>query len=93
MKFITDEKEIKIPTNGVLCFYNSSNEFIMNKLLFTFLLQINNNVFCVDLNQFKSSIKRFDIKEIPTVILFKNDVESARAVGIIKEEELEKFNK
>lgn len=93
MKFITDEKEIRIPTNGVICFYSSQNEFILNKLLFNFLLRIDNNVFCVDLSSFKTSIKRFNVKQIPTIILFENDVESARAVGIVGESELEKFNK
>jgi hypothetical protein len=94
MRFITEEKEIKVPTNGILCFYSSTNEEILNKLLFTFLLRTNeNNISCIDVDYFKTSLIRFNIKQIPTIVLFKNDVESDRAVGIIGESELVRFLK
>lgn len=81
MVFLGSEKDLKLD-NGVLYFYSSSNLlFQMNGIILDHLKKFD-DVVCIDISNFKSMIKRFDIITTPTVVHYKNNKEVRRIEGL-----------
>lgn len=86
MIFITEEKELQLDNKCSLYFY--SNLMPYNKKMLSILHKMEEEHkdvrhFAIDIDQFKSIIKRFDIISIPTTLLFKDGREEKRIVGIV----------
>jgi thioredoxin 1 len=86
MIFITEEKEIQLQNKCSLYFY--SNWMPHNKKMLSILSKMeeeNKDIqhMAIDIDQFKSVLKRFNISSIPTILLFKDGREKKRIVGIV----------
>lgn len=84
MRFLTSESDISIQKVDILYFYNSDQAFPISEMMFPILSELdkNNNIICIDLFYFKKMYKRFNIEEIPTILIMKDGVESKRITGI-----------
>lgn len=87
MKFLTLEEELDIKSNNnVLYFYSTWLPFHKKMLIMLSKAESKYkhvNFTAIDVDSFKSICKRFDITNIPTVILLKNKDEVARIVGMV----------
>lgn len=70
IKYLTSE-ELEY-NNGILYFYSSSNN-IIGEILFQLINELNDNVICIDLDFYKNFYKRFDIVELPTLLIINNN--------------------
>lgn len=87
MLFITNESEIQFD-KGNYSIYFYSNWMPYHKKMLTILSKMeekHKNVkhLAIDVEQFKTIIKRFNIESIPTVLLFRDGKEIKRIVGIV----------
>ena len=87
MIFITEESDLDLNNNfTVLYFYASWMPY--HKKMFHMFSKIEekykNTVFyAIDVDNFKKNCKRFDVIEIPTIIIRDSDKEIKRSVGLI----------
>jgi hypothetical protein len=84
MKFITAEEELYPSTDGVIYFYSSDQSYPAGEMMFPILLDLDkhNNIVCIDLFIFKKLYKRFNIEEIPTILVMAGGTEIKRITGI-----------
>ena len=81
--FVNDSKEIIIK-NSILYFYINDN--FLHKKIKSILSKDNNknyNIYFINIKNFKNYIKIYDLKSVPTFILFKNKKEKNRINNII----------
>lgn len=87
MIFITEESDLQDNTKiTALYFYSSWMPF--HKKMMIMISKIEEKYkdvlfYAVDTDHFKGLCKRFDVKEIPTVIVKNSDKELGRVVGLI----------
>jgi hypothetical protein len=86
MQFLSSEKNFKFEKDTVIYFYSSNINFPISKLIFNVIdaveIELNINITCADLFYFKNFHKRFNLTELPTIIVFKNGLETKRITGI-----------
>lgn len=86
MIFITDESEIQSDSKIIaLYFYSSWMPFHKKMMIMISKIEekYNNIVFfAIDTDHFKNLCKRFDVSQIPTVIVKNNDKELTRIIGL-----------
>lgn len=85
MEFITDEKHISPKGNIVYYFY--ANWMPYHKKMVDILNKMQNKheyvrFEAIDVDFFKNTIKRFNVASLPTIIIFKNDREVRRIIGV-----------
>lgn len=83
MLFLTSESDLSY-SDGMLYFYSSEHTFPLEEMMFQLITKLDNNydITCIDLFYFKKMYKRFDIEEIPTILVKKGGVEIKRIIGI-----------
>lgn len=82
--YITDENKL-IFDNNIFYFYSTKNKTIahlMNNQIDK--LSKDFNIIAIDIEFMKSSIKRFSLEQLPTLIYFDNGNETKRITGIKK---------
>ena len=87
MLFVTEESQLEL-NNNICVVYFYSNWMPFHKKMLSILNKMEDNYkdikhLSVDVDQFKTIIKRFNIESIPTVLFFKNGKEVKRIVGIV----------
>lgn len=85
MEFITDEKNIS--PKGDIVYYFYANWMPYHKKMVDILNKMKEEhnyvkFEAIDVDSFKNTIKRFNIASLPTIVIFKNDREVRRIVGI-----------
>jgi len=82
LRFLTNENELHQNTEGLIYFYSSDSSF-SGELMFPVLTKLNEtyNITCIDIQYFKGLSKRFNIKELPTILQLKNNIEIKRITG------------
>lgn len=83
MKFLTRDTELSFITNDLIYFYTSEKAFPLGEMMFQIISELDKKyeIMCVDLYYFNKLYKRFDIHEIPTILLMKNGSEFKRISG------------
>lgn len=90
MKFLTSESDLNILEDDILYFY-SSDDFQTNySLIFNFFYKVKNITF-IDLFHFKNLHKRFDITEIPSMIILQNGVVIRKFSGPMSFDDISKI--
>lgn len=86
MLFVTDDKEIQFDS-GVCSIYFYSNWMPFHKKMLTILSKMEDKHkikhLAIDVDQFSTITKRFNIDSIPTVLIFKDGKEVKRIIGIV----------
>jgi len=82
MMFASHERDIRLSDTGIqlIYFYDSSTIFHRTAINCMNILENQNNTKClaIDLEYFQNQSKRFDVRVLPTFILFKNGNEFGR---------------
>lgn len=90
MIFVTQETEIQLATTGIqdVYFYDSREPFHRHMLICMeyWEKEHNNQALAIDLEYFPNQSKRFDVKVIPTYILFKDGREFGRIEGMVTDQ-------
>jgi len=83
MIFLTRESDLSY-SSGLLYFYSSEHAFPLGEMMFRLISKLDNSydITCIDLFYFKKMYKRFDIEEIPTILVIKDGAEIKRINGI-----------
>lgn len=92
MLFITDEEELKL-NNKKQALYFYSSWMPLHKKMLTMLEKIEEQhkdmqFFAIDVDFFKNFIKRFDLKFLPTILVFDNGRKIKRIKGMYKTAEM-----
>lgn len=82
MKFLTSESELVLNTDSIIYFYTSEFNNLISDILFNLVSKINGNVICIDLSYFENLSKRFNVIELPTIIVIKDGLETKRITGL-----------
>ena len=84
MIFITNEKELVID-NTILFFYSSDIHNTLTKSIYEYIHKLEKiyNVLCCDIYYFKSFVKRFDLHQLPSIIIFEDGKEKEKLNGEI----------
>jgi hypothetical protein len=86
MKFLTSEKDLYLvlQEDGIVYFYSSNQSVFISEMMHSLMSELNknNNILCIDLFYFKNIYKRFDITEIPTILIIKGGKEIKRIIGV-----------
>lgn len=84
MFFLTNEKDLIVNKDTVIYFYSTNKIDPTIEMTFDILNKLDDgyNIMCIDVGFYKNMCKRFDIKEIPTILFFSNGAEIKRIVGI-----------
>lgn len=84
MRFLTAEKDLIVNKTGIVYFYSSEQGFPISDMMFSIIKELDKkkDITCIDLSFFENLYKRFDIREIPTILLLKNGLEIKRITGI-----------
>jgi thioredoxin-like negative regulator of GroEL len=82
MKFLTSENDIILNSDSIIYFYTSEFANLISDILFNLISRIQGNVICVDLNYFEHLSKRFNVMELPTVLVIKDGQEIKRITGL-----------
>lgn len=94
MRFLTSEDDLHMIDyhKSILMFYSSKQDLFITEIMLDFLLKLDKNIeiICIDLSSFKTMRKRFDINELPTVII-NNSSFSKRIIGLPSENDLNYF--
>lgn len=85
MIFITSEDELILHNKYCLYFYSKWMPF--NKKMASMLKNIQEkykdiSIYAIDVDEFKSSCKRFKINSVPQILFFKEGIEKERIEGI-----------
>jgi hypothetical protein len=84
IQFLTDENDITsiLKTDTIIYFYNDNQ--LLNEMMQPILSILNqtNEIVGIDTEAFNKTIKRFDIKEMPTILFFAAGRETKRISGI-----------
>lgn len=95
MIFLTSEKDLKISTKQIIYFYSSNMNQLISNLMFNLLNIVRKthkdiNILCIDILNFKSFRKRFEIDEVPTLLIYNNSVVN-KMVGIPTLDKISKY--
>lgn len=73
MIFITNEKELVID-NTILFFYSSDIHNTLTKSMYNYIHKLEElcKVLCCDIYYFKTFVKRFDLSQLPSAIIFED---------------------
>jgi hypothetical protein len=84
MFFLTNEKELVINKDTIIFFYSPDKTNPTIEMTFDMLNKLDDtfNIMCIDVSFYKKMCKRFDIKEIPTILFFSDGKETKRIVGV-----------
>ena len=87
MIFITEESDLQ-PTDKIIAYYFYASWMPFHKKMMEMISKIENKYkniifYAIDTDHFKSLCIRFDIKEIPTVVIKSNESELNRIVGLV----------
>lgn len=84
MKFLTKESDLAFSKNGLLYFYSSEHAFPLGEMMYQIISKLDDNydVVCIDLFYFKKMHKRFELEEIPTILIMNNGTEIKRINGV-----------
>ena len=83
MDFIKLEKDFKLLDNCILFFYSKYLQYgIMKKYMYLFN-NLDTQTLCIDAEYFGGLAKRFKIRNLPTIITFKDKKETKRITGIV----------
>jgi thiol-disulfide isomerase/thioredoxin len=87
MKTLTNENDISqlLNTDIILYFYRS-DDILLYDMMQPILTELNksNEIVGIDITAFISTIKRFTIQEVPTILFFQDGAERKRISGIPK---------
>jgi len=83
MIFLTREGDLSY-SDGLLYFYSSEHGFPLGEMMFQLITKLDHvyDIICIDLFYFKKIYKRFEIEEIPTILVMKGGVEIKRINGV-----------
>jgi len=82
MLFLKSEDEFRLKSNRNIIIFYSENNFLLSFLIKK-LEHLNEGILFVNVSVFKNFIKRFDVKNAPTIIFFKNGREKKRITDVI----------
>jgi len=89
MIYLTQENDLNL-NHSFVCLYFYASWMPFHKKMHTMIGKIEEkykeqNIICygIDVDAFKSMIKRFNLESIPTVIIYLNNKEVKRATGIM----------
>lgn len=87
MLFITKEEELQIK-NGICAIYFYASWVPFHKKMLIMIDKIEQKYqdikfFAIDVHYFESFRKRFEIDSVPTIVIFKNEQEQKRIIGLI----------
>lgn len=86
MFYLTKEQDFKLEKLQILYFYASWIPFHKRISLMLEKIEEKNpeiEFLAIDIDTFKTFIKRFKLESLPTIIMFKNGKESKRVIGLI----------
>ena len=87
MNFITNEEDLKL-NNGIVCLYFYASWMPFHKKMIIMISKIEEKYkqiifYAIDTDHFKNLCKKFEVSEIPTVIIKKDDKEINRINGLV----------
>lgn len=90
MIFLSNEKDLILNKNCILYFYSSEQIDSIGKMMYKVVSELGKtfHVLCVDIGYFNNMHKRFDIKEIPTILLIEDGQEKKRINGMPSENDI-----
>ena len=90
MIFLTNEKDLILNKNCLLYFYSSEQVNSVGQIMYKVICELGKAfpTLCVDLCYFENMCKRFDIKEIPTILLIEDGQEKKRINGVPSENDI-----
>jgi len=84
---IAEESEIFSDKNGIFAVYFFSKWMPFHKKMLLMIEKVeekfNIKFLAVDVDDFKSAVKRLDIDSVPTVVVFKDNIEVKRIKGLV----------